>query len=127
MSKDLVTAVQVHFMPEYDPTNICLPNGLCTTCRVNLGKVKDNKENASSLPKPYPFSSLTFPIKTKSGPYLCGICEHARSTTPSKATLGRPRAEQVADSPPPSGPVTICQRCMGPFGKGAMGLVASLS
>ena len=52
-----------YFMEDFDPSDVKLPNGICTHCRNILLNIE--KEKPAALNDPIDFSKLSFPVLTR--------------------------------------------------------------
>ena len=123
--------VQTYFMENYNPLNMQMPNGICTRCRVMIGKVDKNEIPAETLPDPIDFSQLEMPVTTRSSVQntncSCSICKIATSwvgSDPAKFgkgvsvhKVGRPASETLQRLPERK-PFKVCERCWTVLGKG---------
>ena len=61
---------QIHsfFISNYDPSELKMPNAICSRCRVLLGQTEKKEKQfvLVDLPDPIDFSKLTFPTITRS-------------------------------------------------------------
>ena len=79
--------------------------------------------SSDGIPK-HDFSQpqYTFPTKTRSTLYLCWMCELGRvktqQKTPEKSSTSPLPDSSNDDSLPPPVPITLCQRCLSPVGRG---------
>ena len=126
-----------YFMEDFDPSDLKLPNGICSHCRIILLKLE--KGEPAALNDPIDFSKLTFPVLTRKYESVCdlgdlrdcpcSICIIARKN-PGQINhefggkkkqgpfpLGRPPVENVNRLPSPK-PIKICNRCKNVLGKG---------
>lgn len=106
-----------------DRSDPLLPNGICPKHRVLLEKVAKGSMSSDGIPK-HDFSQpqYTFPTKTRSTLYLCWMCELGRvktqQKTPEKSSTSPLPDSSNDDSLPPPVPITLCQRCLSPVGRG---------
>ena len=140
-SKEILKRVQNFFIENYDPSDLKMPAGLCSGCRLKLTK-KEQKSKESqnaeyplpevNLPDPVDFFKLQFPstiTRSRGGELMdcnCDICIIATAhpgNQPSKFgraapphTMGRPRNDipRLAVRKP----VKVCGFCQQIIGKG---------
>ena len=58
--------VKRFYLEKFDQTDSMLPNGVCAHCRKVLLRIDSGEIDATSLPDPIDFSTLTFPKVTRS-------------------------------------------------------------
>ena len=126
-----LTRVQSHFLTNYNPLDMQMPNGICGRCRVMLGKVDKKEIGSEKLPDPVDFSKLEMPVTTRSSVEntncSCSICKIATSWVGSDAAKfgkgipphkhGNP-GFQIPQRLPARKPIKVCERCRQVIGKG---------
>ncbi len=126
ISGQVLQRIQKHVLSNYDITEIFLPSVICVHCHILLAKF-DNGDSVK-LPTLFDFSSLQQYRSTRqrsSEPCSCQICQTAKFNPIGKTKeenpqtpLGRPQLPKTKETPPSPGPLVLCKRCFGIYGKG---------
>ena len=58
--------VRKYFFEDFDPSEVKLPNGICSRCRKLLENVEKGSKDTSDLLAPIDFNTLKFPALTRS-------------------------------------------------------------
>lgn len=121
--------IKTYFIENFDPSEPCVPNGICSKCRSDLSDISTGKKYVECLPAVYNFSQILpeYSRCTRANPNgltlcNCEICHIARQklTTIPHRKLGRPpnTSSSKPDSLSPTHIVRLCCSCLSPVGRG---------